>query len=181
MSENEMLKLAPDPDPEDPERWRTYCLAIAGRILGSGGDAEECVSEVMVKAWEIIPVYRPVNVKTFLGRLTRNTAINMRKSLRAQKRGTASCMPLSELSEIVSGADDPEDALIRKELLAAVNDFLGTLPAAKRDLFVLRYWNFESAESLATRFGTTEKNIYVQLHRLREKLKKYLKEKEYFI
>lgn len=181
MSENQSLKLVSMADDNDPERWRNYCTAIARRILGDSRDAEECVNEVMLKAWEAIPAFKPENVKTFLGKLTRNTAINMRVRLTAQKRDVTKCTPLDEISELVSNSGDPEESFIRKELLSAVNDFLGTLPASSRDLFVLRYWYFESVPSLAEKFGISEKTVYVKLHRLREKLKKYLKEKGFLL
>ncbi len=181
MSDEGRLDPVPEYGPNDPESWRGYCLTIAGRILDNDQDAEDCVSEVMLKAWETIPKYAPENLKTFLGKLTRNTAINMRVRSRAQRRDSAKTTPLSELSELVSGTDDPEQTLIRKELIGAINDFLSTLPENRRDLFVLRYWHFESVENLASKFGVSEKISYVQLHRLRKRLKKYLKEKEYLL
>ncbi len=165
----------------DLERWRAYCFTIAGRILGNPWDAEECVNEVMFRAPEAISRYKPSDVKTFLGKLTRNTAINQRKKLTAQKRDIGKCVPLEELSELVSGSDDPEGALLKKELAAAINEFLGTLSKRKRELFVLRYWHFESVKSLAHKFGISEKTVYVQLHRIREKLEKYLKEREFLL
>lgn len=181
MSDKDTLKLVPEADGNDPERWRAYCTAIARRILGSPHEAEDCVSEVMLRAWEALPVYKPENVKTFLGKLTRNTAINMRERLAAQKRDIAKCTPLEELSGLVSGTGDPEESFIRKELLSAVNDFLSTQSESDRDLFVLRYWHFEPVGSLAEKFGISEKTVYVKLHRIRGRLKKYLKEKEYLL
>ena len=43
---------------ETQARYGPYCLAIARRILGSGEDAEECVNDVWLAAWNSIPPHR---------------------------------------------------------------------------------------------------------------------------
>ena len=183
MEEKELIVLFRERDEsaveKARERYGAYCMSIALNILGNEKEAEECVSEAMLGAWNSIPQYMPERVSTYLGRLTRNAAINRRERLRAQKRGGGE--PMNELSELVSDRAGPEDLVINKELLGAVNDFLGTLPKQKRDLFVLRYWYFESIERLSERFGISPNAIAVKLHRLRKSLKKYLEERDFII
>ena len=48
------------------DKFTTYCDHIALNILGNAEDAEECVNEVIMRAWEIIPPNRPENLAGFL-------------------------------------------------------------------------------------------------------------------
>lgn len=70
-------------------KYRGYCLKIALNILGAPEEADECVNRVFMKAWDMIPPHEPNNLAAFLGKLTRTTAINMRRDENAQKRGGA--------------------------------------------------------------------------------------------
>ena len=84
---------------------------------------------------------------------------------------------LDEISNLVSGADDVEEEFISKELIKAIDTFLGTLSAEKRGIFIRRYWYFDSISDIAIRFGMTESNVSVTLNRFRLKLHNYLLER----
>ena len=86
-------------------------------------------------------------------------------------------MVLDEISNLVSGKDDVEREFNSKELIKAIDTFLGTLPLEKRGMFIRRYWYFDSISDIAYRFGMTENNISVTLNRLRLKLHNYLLER----
>lgn len=164
---------------EAGKRYGAYLMKIASNILGSGEDAEECVNDALNKAWELIPSFRPERLSTFLGKLTRNIAINARDRKRAAKRGGGEAeAALHELSELVSGSDGPEDELMRKETLAAINEFLTRQSRENRNCFLLRYWYFEPIAAIAKRLGRSENSVKVKLHRMRNALKKYLNERE---
>ena len=45
-----------------------------------------------------------------------------------------------------------EQEIDRRELVRAVDAFLGGLPAEKRCIFVCRYWYFDSISDIAARF-----------------------------
>ena len=157
-----------------------YCMNIAMNILGSQKDAEEVVNDAMLAGWQSLSKFMPNNVMTFFGRLTRNAAINRRTRLMAQKRGGGKSTSelTEELAALLPHVEGPEEVLLRKELMLAINDYIAGLPAKKRKLFVLRYWYCEPVKALAERFGVTENKINVDLHRIRNGLKKYLKERE---
>ena len=69
------------------EKYGAYCRAVARQILRSLEDTEECVSDTWLAAWNAMPPHRPAVLRTFLGRLTRNLAVNRRIYDGAQKRG----------------------------------------------------------------------------------------------
>lgn len=110
--------------PTAAEKYGAYCAGIAGSILPDRRDAEECVSDTYLRAWSAMPPHRPAMLAVFLGRITRNLALNRLRSAAAQKRGGGGAEAVfEELQHIVSDRDTPEIALDRRELVAAINDF----------------------------------------------------------
>ena len=69
------------------KKYGAYCAGIAGSILPDRRDAEECVSDTYLRAWSAMPPHRPAMLAVFLGRITRNLALNRLRSAAAQKRG----------------------------------------------------------------------------------------------
>lgn len=164
--------------PATTEKYGGYRASIARNILGSRQDAEECVNDAYLRAWNAMPPHRPSLLSTFLGKLTRNVAINRYWRNTAQKRGGgAAALVLGEIEELVSGSDSVEGEIGRKELVSAINDFLGRLPEEKRRIFVCRYWYFDRVSDIAARFGMTENRVSVTLNRLRAKLRGELLER----
>ena len=168
--------------PETAAKYGAYCAQIARNILGNPEDAEECVNDTYLRAWNAIPPARPNTLSTFLGKITRNLSINRAAKRNAAKRGGGEYPAvLDELSELVSGGDSAEQAFSRRELVRAIDAFLGGLSAKKRGIFVRRYWYFDSVSDIARRFGMTEANVSVTLHRLRGQLRDHLAERGYEI
>lgn len=182
MDDTKIIQLYWDRDKQaitaTAEKYGSYCTAIARNILGSCEDAEECVNDTYLNAWNAIPPHRPSVLSAFLGKLTRNLSIKRYKRNTAAKRGGGqAALVLDEIAELVSDTDTVERELDRKELVKAIDAFLGTLSAEKRCLFVRRYWYFDSISQIAVGFGMTENNVSVTLNRLRLKLHNYLSER----
>ena len=160
------------------DKYGNYCLSIAKNILGNNEDAEECVNDTYMNAWNAMPPHRPHMLSTFLGKITRNLSFNRYRHMHADKRG-GSQIPavLEELSECVSGKDNVEQEIEYKELVKAIDAFLDTLSPEKRNIFVCRYWYTDSISSIAIRHGMKESAVSMTLHRLRMKLHNYLSER----
>jgi RNA polymerase sigma-70 factor (ECF subfamily) len=160
------------------DKYGGYCTAIAKNILGNKEDAEECVNDTYLNAWNSMPPHSPNVLSTFLGKITRNLSFDRYKHNTADKRGGGETTAvLDELLEIVSDTGSVEQEINRKELVKAIDTFLGTLSADKRGLFVRRYWYFDSISTIASRFEMTENNVSVNLNRIRLKLHNYLLER----
>lgn len=159
------------------EKYGSYCLAIARNILGNQEDAEECVSDTYLSTWNSIPTNRPTMLSTYLGKIVRNLSFNLYKKNRAEKRGSGQmAVVLDELSELLEDPSSTEEAWDCQLLTEAINAFLSGIPADKRKIFVCRYWYADSVKDIAKRFGMSESNVSVTLHRLRSKLHNYLLE-----
>ena len=72
---------------ETAAAYGSYCFTVANNILGDPRDAEECVSDTWLGAWNSIPPQRPGRLGFFLARLTRNLAIDRWRAKNAGKRG----------------------------------------------------------------------------------------------
>ena len=184
MDDNKIVQLYFDRDEraisETASKYGSYCSSIARNILGNREDAEECVNDPYLNTWNSIPPHRPKLLSAFLGKIVRNLAFNRYKHNTAEKRGGGELpLVLDELAECVSGQDDVANAYLVKELVSAINDFLGTLPEDKRRMFVCRYWYTQSIAQIAKRHGVESSAVAVTLSRLRTKLRNYLMERGY--
>lgn len=182
MEDNEIIQLYLDRNEqaitETAAKYGNYCSSIAKNILKNWEDAEECVNDTYLKAWNVIPPNRPTMFKAFLGRITRNLSFNLYKKMNADKRGNGQiAVVLDELAECVSGSSDPYREFDKTELLNAINTFLEKLPQDKRIMFVCRYWYSDSVTDIAKRCGMSENSVSVSLNRLRKRLHNYLLER----
>lgn len=165
---------------ESAEKYGAYCRAVAVNILGDPDDAEECVNDTWFKAWNAIPPARPADLRTYLGKISRNLAFDKYRTERRDKRGSGEeALLLDELEEIVSGREDAASPLLEKELLDEIRRFLERQTKEKRVMFVRRYWYADSVSAIADRLGTSENRVSVTLNRLRKKLKDHLNQRGY--
>ena len=164
---------------ETAGKYGRYCTAIAYGILGSREDAQECVSDAYLTAWNAIPPRRPADLGTYLGKITRNLSIDRLRTRSREKRGGGEApLALEELEEVVAGSDSPENEAVRKELTAALNRFLAGLTQQERYVFVRRYWYLDSLTDISEKTGFSGSKVASMLYRLRGRLKKQLIEEE---
>lgn len=164
---------------EASAKYKSYCMKIACNILGSPLDAEECINDALLKVWEIIPPNKPEMLSTFLGKITRNLAINVRRRQLTEKRGGGQTEAVfEELSELISDRNIEQEQE-RKELVGEINAFLRGVPERKRNIFICRYWYCDSVSDIASQFGISENNVSVTLNRIRIKLRKHLEKAGY--
>lgn len=183
-SDREIVELFLDRDERALEaassKYGRYISAVAMNVLGDRQDAEECVNDALMKAWESIPPATPSNLGGFLAKIAKNVSLNRYRREHSEKRGGGELTGVyEELRECVASGDSVERNYENKELIAAVNAFLGKLPSDKRDIFVLRYWYCMSVAELSKRVGISENRAAVELFRLRKRLVKYLQKRGY--
>ena len=68
------------------EKYSSYCYTVAYAVVRCREDAQECVGDAMLGAWNSIPPNRPENLGAYVGRIARNSALNMLKARRSKKR-----------------------------------------------------------------------------------------------
>ena len=166
--------------PESAAKYGAYCQTVARNLLGSDEDAEECVNDTWLRAWNSMPDQRPAQLKLYLGRLTRWLSLDRLRVQRREKRGGGEyALALEELDGCLAGLDSAESALEQKELNGAINRFLATLRPEERTVFLARYWFACPVGIIARKHGFSESKVKTMLHRTRKKLHTYLREEEY--
>ena len=163
------------------EKYGAYCKAVAENILKNPEDSEECVNFALLQLWNSVPPEKPENLKMFLAKITRNLAINNLKAKFAEKRGgKEGFAAFDELSECIPSKNNVEESFDEKELEKVINEFVKNLPEKERNIFIRRYFFFESPKKIGERYDFSENRVSVILHRIRKKLQKHL-EKEGFL
>ena len=154
------------------KNYGAYCLTVAMNILQSHPDAEECVNDTYLRAWRSIPPERPTVLRLFLGKITRRLAIDKYRANKSRNRGLE--VALDEIAEFLPTREEDDT-----ELPTLLADFLASLPAEERNLFILRYYHGHSVARLAKAFSMKPNNLSARLYRTREKLRAYLAERGY--
>ena len=165
---------------ESQQKYGAYCNTIARNITGCTEDAEECVSETWFKAWNAIPPQRPTFLKAFLGKITRNLALDSVRRKTAESRGGGVVpLVLDELAECLPSRDSVEAQVDARELGRAISAFVRQLKQRDGNLFLRRYFYMDSLEDAAAFVGMSPKNAAVSLHRTRKRLEEYLRKEGY--
>lgn len=167
---------------ETSKKYGRYCNTIAYNILKSAQDSEECVNDTYLKTWNAIPKDKPKIFSAYLGKITRNLAINRYHKKKAQKRGSGQInLVLEELENCISSNHSIENQIESQGIREILNQFLEDLKKEDRIIFVRRYWYVDSIKDISKRLGLSESKIKSVLFRARKKLKQYLEEKGVYL
>lgn len=177
MEDHEIISLyyerSEDAIVQTEKKYGGFCHHLALNILSDYEDAEECVNDTWLAAWNRMPPTWPASLRAFLGRITRNLSISRFRKNRAKKRYAGIEVLLSELGECV-----PESAIESEVDQQYLSDiiirWLDGLTDEKRFLFVRRYWYGDSVKELAARQGLTADQMARKMQKLRKSLRKTL-------
>ncbi len=160
---------------ESQYKYGAFCMAIARNILAQEEDAEECVNDTWLRAWNAMPPQRPGILSAFFGKITRNLSLDRLRYNRAAKRGGPQTeVALEELEGCLPSPGRPEERLEERETAALISRFLRAQPELDRNLFLRRYWYLDSISALRERFHMSESQVKSRLHRTRLRLKEAL-------
>ncbi len=179
MEDKEIIALfcarSEDAITETDKKYGRYCRQVAYHVLHSHSDSEECVNDVYLKTWKVIPPKRPDPLKIFLGKITRNLALDRWDWNHAAKRGGGEVeASLEELRECIPAPMETERVIENRELVKLLNEFLEKLPPETRKVFLRRYWNLSPVKEIAAYYGISESKVKMLLMRTRNALKDYL-------
>ena len=160
-------------------KYGTVCKRIARNILKNDLDAEESVNDTFLAAWNTIPPKKPDPLKTYILRIVRNISIAKYHANTSIKRNSYYDVALEELENCLISPATVEQEIAESELSKHIDCFLDTLDKESRVMFVRRYWYSDSISDIAEMFHISNNNVSVRLSRIRDKLKKYLKEEGY--
>lgn len=180
MEDTQILDLywarSEDAITETNRKYAPYCYRVSYNILRSSEDADECVNDTWLRAWNAIPPQRPTRLQAYLARLTRNLSLDRLDHRQAERRGGSAGMLLSELSECIPSPDTVERTLDDREISAAISAWLWKQPERSRVAFVRRYFYAEPLSQVARRVELSEGGLKSLLHRQRVSLRRYLEQ-----
>ena len=151
---------------------------LSERITEDASDAEDCVNDTYLDAWNCIPPHRPYDyLYAFLARITRHLSLDrIRYRNRLRRDGTV--VELSaELEACIPSPDNDPVSWGDDRFATVLNAFLASEKTLSRRIFLRRYWHMDSIEQIAARYGVTKGSVKSSLFRSRERLRAHL-EKE---
>ncbi len=162
-------------------KYGKICRNLSYNIVSNRQDAEECVNDAYWGVWNAIPPAQPNPLLTYLCKIVRNISLKSYYRKGAAKRSSHYTIAMEEIEACIADPNTIEAEIEAKELARIIESFLDTLTVENRVIFMRRYWFSDSCKDIAEFVGLTEKNISVRLTRIRQKMKKYLAEREVFV
>lgn len=162
-------------------KYGQICHKLSYNIVNSWHDAEECVNDAYLGAWNTIPPAQPNPLLTYVCKIVRNLSLKIYYRKKAAKRSSHYAIAMEEIEACIADPNTVETEIEAKELARIIESFLDTLNIENRVIFIRRYWFSDSGKDIAEFVGLTEKNISVRLTRIRQKMKEYLAERGVFV
>ena len=158
---------------ETDVKYGKLCHSIAYNILSNREDSEECVNDTYIGVWNAIPPTRPNNFMAFVCRIARNLSLKRLEFLKREKRSADVLLSLDELAAVLPDeryAPDVSD----EDVGRLISQFLRTQKEDVRNVFIRKYYFFDSVKEIAERYSFTESKVKNMLFYTRNKLKDYL-------
>ena len=162
-------------------KYGNVCNKVAKNILNNILDAEECVNDAYLGAWNAIPPAHPNPLLTYICKIVRNISLKIYYKKEASKRSSHYTIAMEEIEACIADPNTVEAEIEARELARIIESFLDTLTVENRVIFMRRYWFSDSCKDIAGFVGLSEKNVSVRLTRIRQKMKDYLIEREVFV
>jgi RNA polymerase sigma-70 factor (ECF subfamily) len=167
---------------ETEKKYGNYLSKIAYRILADQEDTKESVNDTYWKAWNSMPPHKPSVLSTYLGKITRQTAIDLfRKRNSDKRRASEYAVSLSELEDCISSGNVTEQSVDVHLLAGSISRFLRGLSPEAGNIFVMRYYFLDSIQEIAAHYGMSQPKVKSMLHRTRIALKNHLEQEGFTI
>lgn len=154
---------------------------LSYNIVNNRQDAEECVNDAYLGAWNTIPPEQPNPLLPYICKIVRNISLKNYHRNAAAKRSSHHTIAMEEIETCIVNPNTVETEIEARELVRIIESFLDTLSVENRVIFVRRYWFTDSCKDIAEFVGLKEKHISVRLTRIRQKMKVYLVERGVFV
>ena len=167
---------------ETQTKYSRYLTTIAYNVVANSEDSEECVNDTYMRAWNAMPDDRPDLLSTYLGKITRNLAIDIyRKKSSMKRKDSEYSLSIDELDECISAGNTVENEVDEKLLSKAISDFLRGRSEEKRNIFICRYFYCDPIKDIAEKTGMKEVSVRSILMRERDALKEYLRKEGFAV
>ena len=162
-------------------KYGAVCHNLSYNIVNNRQDAEECVNDAYLGAWNAIPPVHPNPLLSYIVKIVRNISLKIYWRKEAAKRNSTYTIAMGEIETCIADPNTVETEIEARELARIIEAFLDTLTVKERVIFMRRYAYADTYADIAKRVGISEKNVSVRLTLIRQKMKQYLIEREVFV
>jgi RNA polymerase sigma-70 factor (ECF subfamily) len=159
------------------KRYYVYLCFVAEHFTRSHADAEEIVSDVFVRLWNLREKSVIIlSVKAYLIRAVHNASLNYIEQNAVRLKSTER-LSSSDLKVLAWESDYPLGHLYEKELQNILTNCINELPEACKEIFLLsrdkdmKYT--EISNKLGISVNTVKSQLKIALSRLREAVRNY--------
>lgn len=159
---------------EIEKNYGALMRSIASNLRVSSDDAEECINDTLFEVWNTIPPQKPKSIRSYVCMLMRRTVIDRIRYNSAEKRANTVYLEVSkELEDCINIERMVIDRICVREIL---NKFLAKQTVQNREIFIRRYFEFESVKVIAFDMFISSNTVDKRLSRMRSDLKNMLNE-----
>ncbi len=163
---------------ETDAKYGRLCYRIAQNILGRDADAEECVNDAYLCLWNAIPPQKPDDLAAYVSKIVRNVSLKRLRFNSAMKRNIQAEVSLNELESILPDSM-VESEVDDRQLGKLISAFLWRESESSRNVFIRKYFFFDSIHEIAERYSYSESKVKSMLFHTRRRLQNYLLKEGY--
>lgn len=174
MKEHELVQLIISGDESSASKLiNTYgpmIRYIIFPILSDEREREECFSDVILRIIEKIGTYSEEkgNLKSWISVLARNAALNRARRL-CREPDTQSID-----SDLPSLGDNPEEEIVKNELLQRLEEIVGSFSEKDKIIFYRKFYYCQPSGQIAAEMGMTLRAAEGRIYRIKRTIKKEL-------
>lgn len=159
-------------------QYYIFLCVIAEHIVRNQSDAEEIVSDVFVKLWNLRQSLDiTTSLKGYLIKAVHNTSLNYIEQNKFINNKSDS-LTFSEYKLLAWESDYPLGQLYEKDIIGIMEKAIASLPDGCREVFLLSRKESMKYSDIACKLGvsvnTVKTQMKIALSRLRDELKDYL-------
>ncbi len=150
---------------------------LARWLTENDRDAEDVVQEAMLRAFMYFDGFRGGDARSWILKIVRNTCFTWLQANRPREIAATAVEELRDMTTplVYSGlADDPETLALRRTTALQLNNAIATIPAAFREVVVLREMEGLSYKQIATVVDAPIGTVMSRLARARAELRRIL-------
>ena len=159
---------------ETDKKYGKLCFSVANNILSNIADSEECVNDTYLSVWNKIPPTRPKNFMAFICQIVRFLSMKKLDFNCALKRSQNMTVSYTELEDVLPSSHFSPDWEYT-DIGKIISKFLWQEKEDSRNVFIRKYYFYDSISDIASRYSFTESKVKNMLYHSRIKLRKFLK------
>lgn len=163
-------------------KYGSRLRSLSFNIVKDIHTSEECENDAYMQAWNLIPPHEPRDyLYAFLARIIRHISLNKCRDNNRLKRSAFICELSAELEQCIPDNNEIDRLIDDIAFGEVINNFLAEIGEEKRNIFLRRYWYFDSIADISKRFGISKAKVKTMLFRIRNQLSEHLEKEGYTV